>query len=254
MLYKKYLLLTGLCFCSWGKMQAQGVIKGFESGEIITIAEAYRQVPDLSFNVDFTYADSAYADSIIEEIPGSYKIHNGHYWTMIDSTEILQGGSYNIAVLHYDSIITVSNIPRYTNVLRLPFLDSLFLAANVDSMNVTDLTDSSRELRMDFDSLSPYRSFLMYYNRNSYLLDSILYFTRSPNLYSDPLNPGCDPFIGCPDTTTTAAIIKIVFSNYSYQVVDDSYFQESKFIYTVSDKVYLKPDYANFQLMVNTSN
>lgn len=253
MLYKKYFLVTGLCFCFWGKMKAQGVIKGFESGEIINISEAYRRVPDLSFNVDFTYADSAYADSIVEEIPGSYKIHDGHSWTMIDSTEIVQGGSYNVAVFHYDSVIAVSNIPRYTNVLRLPFLDSLFLAANVDSMNVTDLNDSSRELRMNFDSLSTYRSFLIYYSRNSYLLDSILYFTRSPNLYVDPMDPGCSPD-GCPDTTTRAAIIKIVFSNYSYQIVDDSYFQESKFIYTVGDKIYLKPDYVNFQLMVNTSN
>ncbi|HET7118560.1 MAG TPA: hypothetical protein VFI29_18845 [Hanamia sp.] len=241
-----------IAFCCLGTiLKAQGVIKGFEAGEIINIAQAYQQAPNLSFDLDFTYADSASADSIIEELHGSFKISNGRYYSIIDSTELVQGSKYNIAVFYYDSVITISSPHQYSNLLQLPFLDSLFLKANIDSMAVIQLNDSTRRLQMYFDSTSKFSSYTVDYDQNSYLMDSVIYRTKGP--YYDPNDPGGDPFeVFVPANVASVIIIK--FSNYSYQVIDNSYFMENKYIYTQNGQFFVQPQYSGFQLMVNTSN
>lgn len=245
-----------LLACSFSfRLQAQDVIKGFEFGEIMNIAEAYRQAPSLSFDMQFNYADSAQQDSILEQIPASYKMQNGMYWAMIDSTEILQGNNYNVSVFHYDSIIAISNPQPYTNVLQLPFLDSLFRSQNVDSMNVTQVNDSTRSLRMYFNPASQYSSYSINYDQNSYLMHSITYFIKMPvdstgsGDSGGPPDPG-----GGPDSGHSTSMISIIFSNYSYQVIDNSYFDENKFIYKQGGKFFAQPPYINFQLMVNVPN
>jgi hypothetical protein len=249
-MYKKslFLLIAFFSFCY--QLRAQGVIKGFEYGEIINIAEAYRQAPSLSFDLQFNYTDSVRQDSIIEQIPGSYKIQNGMYWAMIDSTEILQGNNYNVTVLHYDSVITISNPQQYTNVFQLPFMDSLFRAQNVDSMNVTVVNDSTRSLRMYFNPASFYSSYIINYDLNTYMMDSITYFIKTP-AYDDDDN---DSGMLDGDEGSGISMIKIIFNNYSTQAIDQSYFDESKFIYKQGGQFFARPEYADFQLLVNTSN
>lgn len=248
---QKYCILI-IAFCCFGSLiKGQGVIKGFEAGEIINIAEAYRQAPNLSFDVDFTYADSARSDSIIDELSGSFKISNGRYYSIIDSTELVQGSKYNIAVFNYDSVITISSPRQYSNILQLPFLDSLFRKANIDSMTVMQLNDTTRRLQMYFDTTSKFSSYMIDYDQNSFMMDSVIYRTRGP--YYDPLDPGGPPYeVFVP--ATVASVFTIKFSNYSNQVIDGSYFMENKYIYTQNGQFFVQPQYSGFQLMVNTSN
>ncbi len=222
-----------------GAVKAQGVVKGFEYGEIINIAQAYKAAPSLSFDVQINLADSARQDSIVETINGSYKIQNGLFWAMIDSTEMVQGTNYSVSVFHTDSVIAVGAPVQYPGVLQLPFMDSLFKAQNIDSMCVTQTCDSVRSLRMYFGPSSFYSGYTINYDLNTYLINSITYFAKTP-AYED--STGCG-----------TSAINIAFSNYSTQPIDYSYFQESKFIYSEGGQLYVQPAYTGFQLMVNTS-
>ena len=103
----KYSLVLPLLFSL--KSFSQEVPKGFELLELVKISEIYRLSSDISFDMAFTYADSAQPNTIMEQLQGSYKIHHGNYWGIIDSIEYLQGSLYNLAVFHNDSIINVSN-------------------------------------------------------------------------------------------------------------------------------------------------
>lgn len=216
---------------------AQKVISGFEFGEIRNIAEAYRQAPDLSFDVQFSYADSTLQDSVLEQMSGSYKLKGGKYRTIIDSTETVQGNSYNVTIFYENGVIAVSNPRPYSNVLQLPFLDSLFRAQNVDSMKVKEVNDSTRELQMFFNPASHYSGFILSYNLHSYLLKYIIYFIKTPVSDDDP--------------GSGVSMIRITFSNYSNEVIDDDYFREDKFIYKQGDKFFAQHPYENFQLMMN---
>lgn len=221
------------------ELQAQGVIKGFEYAEIINISQAYSHASSLSFDMQINYADSARQDSIIEQIPASYKIQGGMYWAMLDSTEMIQASGYNVSVLHRDSVIIISNPQSSSNMMQLPIMDSLFRVQNVDSMNVTQINDSTRSLHLYFNPASYYRGYIFNYDLNTYLIHSITYFIKTP-AYDDGSGSG-------------TSMVQVLFSNYSTRPVDNSYFQQSKFIYNQGGKFIAVPPYTNFRLMVNTS-
>lgn len=224
-----------LVFCH--SIHGQAVIKGFEYGEIKNITEAYRQAPNLGFDVQYSFADSARQDSITDVLYARYKMKDGKYWAMIDSTEIIQGHHYLVAIYHYDSVIAVSNAQKYADIMQLPVMDSLFRVQNIDSMQVTGLNDSLRMLQMYFNPLSQYTGFQITYDKNSYRVHSIRYFIRQP---VDDDNP-----------QSTVSMVRLDFSNYSAGVIDDDYFREDKFIYKELDTFYTKSPYDHYQLMIN---
>ena len=233
-----FLIVYGMCSLQGA---AQTVIKGFEFGEIMNIAETYRQMPSLSFNMIFTYSDSLSQDSTMEQLKASYKIQNGKFWALIDSTEMVQGLTYNLSIYHLDSVITISAPQPAADVMRLPFLDSLFRAQNIDSMNVTKVNDTTKSLRMYFNPASQYTSCIMQYDLSSFLLRSITYVMKTGGPNNSTNN-------------TSTSTLKISFTNYSFALIDDNYFREDKFIYKQDGQYYGQPPYNNFQLVVNATN
>lgn len=220
------------------KAQAQDIPKGLEVMEIIKVADAYRAAPNLSFDMNITYADSVTPASITEQVAGSYKIHEGKYWGILDSVEFLQGGQFNMTVYHSDSIILVSDRQEYTSVLQLPLMDSLFREINIQDMSVSSLNDSTRLLRILFNSESPYHSYEMEYDMATYRIHHVKYYLTEM----------------AGDTLATSGVVCITmnFSNYSESLISDDDFKESKFIYRFADEIKLQPAYEGFRLMINT--
>ena len=236
MKYRKIIIVmltTGIFYCG---ASAQQILQGFESTEILKIAEVYRNTPDLSFNVSYTYVDSAYPGNILEQLTGNYKIKDGKYWSFIDSTEYLQGNLYSLTVFHRDSSITVSEKSIYGDLLRVSVLDSLFQAGNVNSMSVTTVNDSTRSLLMRFNTGSYYRKYELQYDPAKYLIKKLEYHIKENS----------DSVI-----TSGIGIITMTFSSYSGTTVDPEVFNENKFIYRIGDYIYTKPAYGSFRLLVN---
>jgi hypothetical protein len=230
---KKYCVLVALVCCL--KSFSQEVPKGFELMELVKIAETYQTVADLSFTMQYTYADSAQPNNIIEQLSGSYKIHNGKYWNMLDSIEFLQGGLYSLAVYHRDSVIAINNRQEYTSLMQVPMMDSLFRQANVLSMLVDRLDDSTRSINIQFNPQGEYRSYEMQYDPNTYLIRKVKY--HIPNTMAD-------------STSSDVICITINFSNYSGAPVSEDYFNEGKFIYQQGGQLLPQPAYADFRLLM----
>jgi hypothetical protein len=222
---------------STSELYAQDIPKGLEQMEIIKVAEAYRTATNLSFDVNFTYADSATPASVTEQMAGAYKIRQGKYWGIIDSVEFLQGSQYNMAVYHHDSVIVISGRQEYTSVLQLPLMDSLFREANIADMSVRNLNDSTRSLRILFNRQSPYHSYEMEYDMITYRIRRVKYYLTEM----------------APDTPGASGVVcvTIQFSNYSENMLSDDAFSESKFVYRFADEVKLQPAYRDFRLMMN---
>jgi len=229
-------VLTVLIF-STTKIYAQDVPKGLELMEIVKVAEAYRTAPDLSFDINFTYADSTTPTAITEQVAGSYKIHDGKYWGIIDSIEFLQGVQYNMAVYHQDSVIVITNRQEYTSVLQLPLMDSLFREANISDISVINLNDSTRALRILFNGQSPYHSYELEYDMSTYRIRQVKYYLA--DMAAD--KPG----------TSGVVCVTMYFTNYSEKLISDDEFRESKFVFRFADEVKLQPAYADFRLMMN---
>lgn len=218
---------------------SQEVAKGLELMEIVKISETYRLAPDISFNMSFTYADSTRPNTILEQINGTYKIHNGKYWGMLDSIEYLQGGLYNLAIYHKDSVIAINNRQEYASVLQIPVMDSLFRQANVAKMGVTKLNDSTRSLTIIFTPQAAYRSYELQYDLNNFLIRKVKYYL--PDAGSDNIN------------SSGVVCVTINFSNYSSQALGEEHFNENRFVYRQNDDIVAQPAFRGFRI-INNSN
>lgn len=213
---------------------AQDVEEGFELQELIRMAEVYHSTPHLSFDMQITYSDSASYPAPLEQLNGQYKLQEGRFWMVLDSMEMVQGPNYHLAVYHDAKTILVSpRQPTYFNLLQLPVLDSLFYENMVDSMSVTNLTDSTRKFEMHFKSTSPYSYYEIIYNFQTYMITSVHYH-----------QPGDEETEGYVEIT-------VEFSNYSTAPVNDQYLQESKFIFRDGNEFYVQPAYTGYSVTVN---
>ncbi len=217
-------------------VSSQQIVKGFEIPELLKIAEVYRNSPNLSFNINYTYVDSAYPANIIEQYGGSYKIKEGKYWSMLDSMEYIQGNQFNVTVFHKDSIIAVMDRTVYGSLFQISVLDSVFRAGNVNDINVVELNDSTRSFLVRFNSDAYYNKYEIKYNLNNYRINSVEYHIKD---YTDSVN------------TSGVGIITMTFSNYSESAIDPEIFNEGKFIYREGSLIWARSLYTTFKLIVN---
>jgi hypothetical protein len=219
---------------------AQQVKKGFEIMELIKLAEVYKETPFLSFDFSYTYADSASPSTILEQLNGSTKISSGRYWTFLDSIEFVQGYQYNLAVYYKDSNIVVNDRQDYGDLFKLPLMDSIFRAANVDSMRLDVIagTPTYREFTVYFDPSAPFRLYKLRYDPSNFRIQSIKYYIKDV-----PIETGA--------ITTGTALVELSVSNYSSSSFDLNVFQEDKFIYKSNGELFEKPAYSSFKLFSN---
>jgi hypothetical protein len=217
-----------------GKPQPQH--RGAELLEILRIAEVYRQTPSLSFDMVYTYHDTIDIETPIETVTGSSKISNGNYWTILDSTEFIQGYRYSVSVFHQDSTIVVGDRQEHSNVMQLPLLDSLFRGANVDSILIYPVDDSTNEVNIIFETDAAYQAYKLFYHPQTYLVRQVQYYLRG---------------IADDRITTGTAIITLNISNYSEAPVDQQLFREDRLIQPSPEGFQGKGSFAGFKIINN---
>lgn len=237
-LLNKYFLLPAMLFSL--KSFSQEIPAGFEITELVKISEAYRITTDISYDMTFTYADSARQDTVLEQLQGNYKIHNGKYWGILDSIEYLQSSLYSMVIYHADSTILVNSRQEYAPVLQIPLMDSIFREANVARMEVSGLNDSTRSLRVIFNPGSYYHSYELQYDLNTFLLRQLKYYLPELDTNDFPGSSG----IVC---------ITINFSNYSGQAISDTFFNESRFVYEQGGQLLAQPSFTGYQVIVSNN-
>lgn len=216
---------------------SQQVDKGFELHELMKIAQVYRHIPSLSFDMEYSYADSAKPNKVLETVTGTSKIKDGLSWCMLDSVEMVQGQTYSLAVYYEDSIISLSARRQHATTFQLPLLDSLFRAANVESLSIMARNDSLRTLTVTFQPTSVYSRYRLYYNAYTYLIDKMEYYTREV--------PGEEGHSG-------TGLIGIRLYNYSFLPVQSELFREDRFVQKTNGTFKATAAFADFRLMINT--
>lgn len=234
---RKYFIVVILLIGSCIQVHGQRLIKGFEFIEVVRISETYRRLPDLSFNLLFTYTSSDSATGA-EVMAGSYKIHNKKYLAVVEQTEVLQGNNYNISLFNDDSIIIVTYKKDYPEVMQMPLMDSLFRARNVDSVSVEETGGTLRKLQIFFRPESRYTGLEINYDRKTYLINSMVYYIK-------------ETYEADGEMVNGTGKMEILFSDYSTAPVSDSFFNEQKYVYEEGGQLLLQPAYEGFHLMVN---
>jgi len=213
----------------------QVVPEGSEIQELIRIGESFRIKPFIAFNIHYAYSDSATWPTPVQEISATYRMSEGRYAAVIDSTELMQGTNFNLVVYHDSKVILVSEKkPVDEGLLQVSALDSLFVANLVDSMEVTTVNDSTRKLEIHFRPEAPFVHYEITYNPTTYLIRKVLYYQRSTG-----------------DEVENYSVIEAVFSNYSESPISDTYFMESKFIYRTDTGIMARSPYQDYEVIMN---
>lgn len=224
----KYFFPALVCtamFC--GGLTAQPTVSpGSEIFQMLRIAERYRYAPNLSFDVNIKYTDSASTGSIAEELNASYKLHGGLFYTYADSTEIVQGSRYSIRVNHYDSSMLIQNRSEYPAVMNMPVTDTLYWKTFAQSFSVTNINDSVRTLKVTFKPGASFTSYEIRYSNKTWLMEYV-------KCYMSAGSPGIDPGL----FPSGKVLILFTFSGYSKTPISSDWFNEDRFI-TVADGVF----------------
>lgn len=233
--FQKLICVLTISLLVSSAIYAQDIEPGFEKTEIIRLSEVYRSHPYLSYDVHYHFADSAQPTVVLEEFDISYKLQQGRYRAIMDSMDIINSYNYNLKIYHEEELIIMSNTTGYTDVLQLPLIDSLFIAANVDSLSVVNLSDSTRKLTVFFGAESPYIKYEAIYNRATSFIQYIAYYIKEPA--SD--DPGA----------SGVSLITAEFFNYSTAVIDEAYFNIGQFAVYADTQWQPQQAYSSYRLI-----
>src|SRR5437868_3403606 len=161
------------------KSYGQQVEKGFELVELMKIAETYKNIDNLSFSINYTYADSARPTTYLEQLSGTSKLSNGKYWSLLDSIEYLQGYQYNLTVYYSDSTVVVADKQEYGNMMKAPILDSAYTLNFVDSLKINEFDDSTRLVSVFFKTGTPYVRYKLYYDKYQFLIRKMEFYAKN---------------------------------------------------------------------------
>lgn len=220
--------------------RSQAILPGTEVMEMVMLAETYRLAPDLSFNIQIKYTDSLDTDSVIEQMSGNYKLHDGLYYTYIDSTEIVQGNRYSVRISHLDSVIAIRDRQEYPDVMNMPVTDTLYWRRFTQSIVATNVNDSVRTLKIRFKPGAMYSSYEVNYNFKTYRMEQV-------KCYMPADTPGTDGDL----FPSGKALITFTFSNYNIAPISGSWFSEDKFIVNQGGQFVPRPDYNGYFVETN---
>lgn len=223
--------------------QAQIKDPGFALSQIARIADVYRTTPNLNFDMTYTYADSTAPSTIFETMNGACAISSGRSWTYIDSVEMVQGGQYSVSVDHRDSTIIVKDKIGYEDLMKVPFLDSMFRNANIDSLSkLENSSDTFGTVSVYFKPGAGFSRYEMKYNKTSLHVLQIKYFV--PNTPYDSTG-----------VTSGTAVITLSMEHYNSVVpVNPLHLNEWLFIDKVNGVFVPRAPFTDFTLLNYSNN
>ncbi len=232
MKYKSCLIAIFLLknICSYG----QTIIPGTELQEMAKISDLYASIPNLGFDMRFTFSDTLTINTIVDSSSANCKISHGRSFMSNSEMEMLQGIEYNVYVDKEDSIIMAGPTIVHKNVFQLPLMDSLFREAHVSQMHIDELNDSVWILNAFFHPGSLYLKYEMTYDPQTGLVKKVEYFSR--NEMGDHDIPA-DHIVS----------VKIFITNYSDTPPDPVLFNENRYVYKLNGSLYLQPAWQQFQ-------
>ena len=232
----KYLFIIMLALVVVSKQSvAQPVAKGTELQELVWVSEVYAKIPNLSFSMKYTYADSLYPATVLDSSVLSCKLSKGKSFSSNGEVEYLQGREFAIYVNKEDSFVMVSPAQDYKSFFKAPLLDSTFRKGHVKEMGTWTINDSTRKLCIGFRPESYYVNYTLIYNSKNGLVKSISYCTKNPyGMYG----------------LATDHILKttMTMTGYSTTPVEAVVFNENRYVYRLNGQMYLQAAYAGYRL------
>jgi hypothetical protein len=168
------------------------------------------------------------------------KIKGRNYYFKMDKMEFIQNDSINADVYHNEKMIILNKPAASAEKGRLVIdnWDSSFLAANIDSVMITD-DKTLRTLHFYFTPESYYSSCVITYNKKTYRPKKISYIQRATQNYAPGKNK------------PNGIIITVLFLAHSKAAFKDMTFDYSRFVKKQNNKWASVATYNSYSVVNN---
>ena len=208
--------------------------------EILKIRDSYSNSGYNSFTIQYQYAMENAPKKILDTLTAFIKIKGSNYYCKMDKMEFIQNDSVNAAVYHDEKMIVLNN-PTTSNEkgrLVIDNWDSSFIAANIDSVLVTE-NKALRTLQINFTPESYYSYCIITYNKKTYQPQKISYIQRATQYYEAGKNK------------PNGIIITVLFSAYSKMTFKDVIFDYTRFLKKQNNKWTTVATYNSYSVVNN---
>jgi hypothetical protein len=234
MKFKFYIVIILLC----GNVPGYGqgaVAPGTEMQELVRIADVYDNIPNLTFHMYVTYADSLTWWQYLDTMDVFCKISYGKSFLYNDDIELLQGREYSVYVDKLDSFIVATPVREQKSIFQAPLLDSTFRAAHVLGMSVSIVTSTTWRFKVTFKPESYYLTYDMLYDPKTGLVESVNFHVRNEGgTYGIP--------------TDHIVCATVTMGDFSYEVLDAALFNENRYFYKLNGSLNLQQAWQQFHL------
>ena len=208
--------------------------------ELQKIQNAYSDSGYTSFTVKYQYAREAAPSKILDTLSFFYKMKDKKYYCKTDMIEFMQNDSINVAVYHNEKTLILSNPSVSTEKGRLAIdnWDSAFIAANIDSVYVTE-NKNIKTIRFHFTPESRYSRCSIAYNSKNFQPLKISYIEKATQHYEEG------------QTKPNGIIITMQFSAFNKSAFSESVFSENKFVKNQNEKWALTSGYQKYNIVNN---
>lgn len=203
-----------------------------------SIYQTYDSVPFLSFDVRYQLkSDTLDADSTkVEELTGSYTMSSRRAVFHLGDLECMQNDSFFIAVYHKDKMIIVGEPKRQNAGSFLPMRDALDSLLGVYSTHFTITVDKHQDTTsyirfVASDTLAVFNKFVIQYNDANKLISKLEYVFYQPT-----------------DTTTQVRMFTIEFSNYRFDNLSPSIYDQNNYIWEEEGIFKAVPKYIDYKV------
>lgn len=222
----KWLFLTLVCLTIKGSVFGQGVSIDSIQNELLRINQAFDSAKYLGFDLRIEYkSDTLLGDFEYEELSGHYILSDRKVYYKMGGDEYIQTDSF---VFHIDyagqTLAMTKNVVTPGSGLPLKqFLDSVVVWYESRYLMEIQFADSGSLKQIVFTALqsgSPYTSFTISYDDESYL-------TKKIEMYFEQPQPTEEPEV----IQLRKKELVMFFSNYRYETDTDVFSEEKYVIY-----------------------
>ena len=207
---------------AYGQQDRDRAMRAFKK-----LAEKYRSIPYLSFDVEYSYSIDKQPGESLEKIAGSFKMNGDKFQYSLANTQVTYNGDMSVIFYNDDSVIYLSKSSSSLMNNPVSGLDSVL---NIQGYEFLVVEEGKKDIiTMYSQDTSNVKKIIYEINKSSGLLEKMVQVINDSYMYEHPQQRSAGD-------TNSYAVISTIFSNYSTRSFDTKIFQTDKYVTKVNGK------------------
>ncbi|PSL46713.1 hypothetical protein CLV51_103694 [Chitinophaga niastensis] len=202
---------------------------------------------ELSFDLNYTYANEHQPGVLLDSLHGSMQLSQGNYRSAIGNTILLKNSHYNIAVFKEDKLIHVSK-PMLSDSLDaspLGMIAASIRQAGIKTCQITRKGDIT-QIHFTFPPDNVYKYMEIKLDNKNWHINQLQFVIKSSMLSESGQVAG--------EGYEAYALVKASFYHYKTGHTDPAIFNENQFFTRKADTLIPAPAYEDYEVFIGTPN